>query len=62
MELLIALAVAFTVWGLTVVGLITLLYLEKIPSEAPNMVFYFILQAAVPMTIFWWLTQHQVAA
>jgi hypothetical protein len=60
--MLTAIALSFTAWGLTILALVILLYTEKLPSEIPNMVFYLILQAAVPMTIFWWLMRRAVIA
>ncbi len=58
MEFLTAIAVAALVWLVTVATLLYCLFKGHIPSEESNMVVYFILQAAVPTAVFWWMTHR----
>lgn len=58
MEILQTIALTSVAWIVTVSVLMYLLYTEKIPGEEGNMAFYFMLQAAVPVAVFWYIS-HQ---
>jgi hypothetical protein len=58
MEYLTAIAVAAFCWIATIGILLYCLFKEHLPAEEGNMVFYFIIQAAVPTTVFWMMTRH----
>jgi len=58
MEVLTAIAVAAIAWIVTIGILLFCLFRNILPAEAGNMVFYLILQAAVPTAVFWLMTHH----
>jgi len=58
MEILTAIAIAAVAWVATLGVLLFGLFKEHLPAEEGNMIFYLILQAAVPATVFWFMTRH----
>jgi hypothetical protein len=58
MQILTAIAVAALAWIVTLGGLLFGLFREHLPAEEGNMVFYLLLQAAVPTAVFWIMTHH----
>jgi hypothetical protein len=58
MQILTAIAVSALAWIATVGTLVFCLFKEHLPSDEGNMAFYFMLQAAVPVFIFWWMTHR----
>jgi len=53
-----AIAIAALAWIITLGVLLFGLYKEHLPAEEGNMVFYLILQAAVPTAVFWFMTHR----
>jgi|GEM_PF-2525225 hypothetical protein len=58
MQMLTAIAVSVLAWIATIAVLVFLLFREHLPSDEANMAFYFMLQAAVPVFVFWWMTHR----
>jgi hypothetical protein len=58
MEIFTAIGVAAMAWIATIGLLLFCLFREILPAEEGNMVFYLILQAAVPTAVFWFMTHH----
>ncbi len=58
MEILTAIAIAAVAWIATLGILLYGLFKEHIPADESNMIFYVILQAAVPTTVFWFMTHR----
>jgi len=54
MHFLFSIADAFLAWAITVTVLVLLLFKEKLPAEEGNMAFYLLLQAAIPLAVFYW--------
>lgn len=53
-----AIAIAALAWVITLAALLMCLYKELIPAEEGSMIFYLILQAVVPTTVFWLMMQR----
>jgi hypothetical protein len=53
MHTMTAIAVAAIVWVIALGGLLFGLFKGHIPSDEGNMIFYLILQAAIPAAVFW---------
>jgi len=58
MEILTAIAIAAVAWVATLGALLYGLFKEHLPADENNMIFYIILQAAVPTTVFWLMTHR----
>jgi hypothetical protein len=58
MATLTAIAVAALAWMITILTLFALFFHEVIEGSEGNMAAGFMLQAAVPMVVFWWMMHH----
>lgn len=58
METFTAIGIAAMAWCATLGLLLYGLFKEHLPAGEGNMVFYLILQAAVPTAVFWFMTKH----
>jgi hypothetical protein len=57
MDVLKDVAITAVAWIATIVLLVWLIITEKIPGEERHIAFYFMLQAAVPVFVFWSLVK-----